>query len=158
MSASILPEAEKIGEQFFAELGVKTLAEARKLDAFFIRDKMEKSKLRFGVVTDGHFIVGQSNDLFMKKIVALIPTEYYGAIEKAADTLVKGMGQLYLTGFVQHLSSSLKGTVNAWKGMDDETKADVKESFRGVGGVVPSALRETLPASPAAPRTAPAEE
>lgn len=121
--------------------------------------------LTYWMIEDNHPIylqklnfVGRFNDLFMKKIVELIPTEYYGAIEKAADTLVKGMGQLYLTGFVQHLSTSLKGTVNAWKGMDAETKAEVKESFRGVGGVVPSALKETLPVQPAAPKTAPAEE
>ena len=68
-----LAEAEKIGEEFFEILGVKTLAEARKLDAFYIRDKMASCKLNFGVVEDGHMIVGPTNELFMKNQVNLVP-------------------------------------------------------------------------------------
>ena len=105
-------------------------------------------------------MVGRFNDLVMKKIVEMIPTEYYGSIEKAADILVKGMGQLYLTGFVQHMYSSLKGTVDAWRGLDDEMKSDLKESFRSISTVVPDAIRETRTetAAPApAPAPAPAE-
>ena len=102
------------------------------------------------IYMDGLNFVGRFNDLVMKKIVELIPAEYYGTIEKAADTLVKGMGQLYLTGFVQHLTTSIKGTVNAWKGLDEDTKSGVKESFRGIGGVLASAVKETGAAQPAA--------
>jgi para-nitrobenzyl esterase len=68
-----LAEAEQIGVKFFEELGVKTLAEARKLDAFYIRDKANASRLRFGVVEDGHMITGLSNQLFMKNEVNLVP-------------------------------------------------------------------------------------
>ena len=102
------------------------------------------------IYVDGLNFVGRFNDLVMKKIVELIPAEYYGNIEKAADTLVKGMGQLYLTGFVQHLTTSVKGTVNAWRGLDQDTKAEVKESFRGIGSVLTIALKETGAAQPAA--------
>ena len=68
-----LKEAEEIGVKFFEELGVKTLAEARALDAFYVRDKMMASKLRFGVVEDGKLITGPSNELFMKNEVNLMP-------------------------------------------------------------------------------------
>ena len=37
-----LDEAEKLGEKFFNYLGVKTLAEARQLDAKYIRDCYDK--------------------------------------------------------------------------------------------------------------------
>lgn len=37
-----LDEAEKLGEKFFDYLGVKTLAEARQLDAKYIRDCYDK--------------------------------------------------------------------------------------------------------------------
>jgi Carboxylesterase type B len=68
-----LAEAEQIGVKFFEELGVKTLAEARKLDAVYVRDKAIVSKLRFGVTEDGHMITGLSNQLFMKNQVNLVP-------------------------------------------------------------------------------------
>ena len=68
-----LREAEEIGVKFFEELGVKTLAEARKLDAVYVRDKMAQSSLRFGVAEDGRFITGLSNELFMKNEVNLMP-------------------------------------------------------------------------------------
>ena len=50
--------AEKKGEDFFAILGVKTLAEARALDAELIRDKAVRSGLFWGTVYDGQFQVG----------------------------------------------------------------------------------------------------
>ena len=68
-----LAEAEENGKKFFKELGVNTLAEARKLDAFYIRDKANVSKVRFGVVQDGNMIVGPSNELFMKNQVNQMP-------------------------------------------------------------------------------------
>ena len=122
--------------------------------------------LTFWIIEDNHPVymqrlnfVGRFNDLVMKKIVELIPSEYYGTIEKAADALVKGMGQLYLTGFVQNITSSVKGTVAAWKGLDADTKSELRESVRGLGSVLPDALKETVPVRPAhAPQAAPAEE
>ncbi len=68
-----LKEAEKAGEDFFKILGVKTLSEARKLDPFYIRDKMDENGLRFSVVHDGHFVTGFSNEQFMKGDCADIP-------------------------------------------------------------------------------------
>jgi len=68
-----LAEAEKIGVEFFRLLGVSTLAEARKLDAVYLRDKMAQCDLRFGVVEDGNFITGLSNELFMKNEVNCMP-------------------------------------------------------------------------------------
>jgi para-nitrobenzyl esterase len=68
-----LAQAEQIGVKFFEELGVRTLAEARKLDAVYVRDKAIASKLRFGVTEDGHMITGLSNELFMKNQVNLVP-------------------------------------------------------------------------------------
>ncbi len=71
--ALTLQEGEAYGVKFFEELGVKTLAEARKIDAVTLRDKMAVSKQRFGVVTDGRFITGPSNELFIRNEVNLVP-------------------------------------------------------------------------------------
>ena len=68
-----LSEAEAIGVEFFKELGVSTLAEARELDEIYVRDKMAESKLRFAVVTDGHFITGASNEMYMNGTANMMP-------------------------------------------------------------------------------------
>jgi len=68
-----LAEGEAIGEKFFEILGVKTLDEARALDAFFIRDRMEENGMNFPTVKDDLFITGASNELFMKNEVNMVP-------------------------------------------------------------------------------------
>ncbi len=55
-----LAEAEKHGEDFFAFLGVKTLKEARRLDAEYIRDKVLEYDDHFGTVEDGLFHLGDN--------------------------------------------------------------------------------------------------
>ena len=68
-----LADGEDIGKQFFELLGVKTLDEARALDAAFIRDKSVECKLRFGAVNDGRFITGPSNELFINNKCDIVP-------------------------------------------------------------------------------------
>ena len=53
-------EALHQGEEFFEFLGVKTLAEARALDAVYVRDKMEAFRGRFGTTVDGVFQLDNS--------------------------------------------------------------------------------------------------
>ena len=55
MEPRTLEEAEKQGQDFFRFLGVETLAEARKLDADYIRDKVVEYQDYFGTVIDGKF-------------------------------------------------------------------------------------------------------
>jgi len=61
-----LEVAEKFGEDFFEVLGVKTLEEARKLDAFYIRDKLVENHRYFGTVIDGKFSNGVHHEKIMK--------------------------------------------------------------------------------------------
>ena len=71
-----ISSAEKKGEEFFAFLGVKTLEEARKLDAFYIRDKygeFAQSHPRFFWVQDDIFCVGDPIRLIMENKHANVP-------------------------------------------------------------------------------------
>ncbi len=61
-----LENAEKSGEEFFDILGVKTLEEARALDAFYIRDKLVENPRFFGTVIDGQFSVGSHEEQLLK--------------------------------------------------------------------------------------------
>ena len=62
-----LCDAERLGAEFFAFLGARTLAEARALDALYIRDKYAEfasSHPRFATVCDGVFNVGDPLSLY----------------------------------------------------------------------------------------------
>ncbi len=61
-----LAQAEKAGEEFFEILGVKTLAEARALDAFYIRDKLVENPRFFATVVDGKFSLGSHEKQIMQ--------------------------------------------------------------------------------------------
>ena len=102
----------------------------------------------------GLSLQGKLNNAFLKRLTAIIPEQYYDSIEKVASGLVKGMGQLYLTGLVQNLGSSVKGVVAAWKALDPSVRQDFRTAFKGTPGAVVGAVRDV--AKPAAEK-APAE-
>ncbi|SFB25953.1 para-nitrobenzyl esterase [Cohnella sp. OV330] len=59
-------EAEADGIRFFEALGVSSLAEARKLDAAYVRDKYLESGRFWGTVVDGKFNVGDAFEAFLR--------------------------------------------------------------------------------------------
>ncbi|CAI6077327.1 carboxylesterase/lipase family protein [Cohnella sp. JJ-181] len=61
-----LASAEQDGVRFFEALGASSLAEARKLDAAYVRDKYLASHAFWGTVIDGRFNVGDAFDLFLQ--------------------------------------------------------------------------------------------
>lgn len=73
-----LEASEKQGAAFVKEyLGCDTIAEARKLDAFFIRDKfveyMEKTGHRFVQCVDGKFLEKDPTDYFINNEIHRVP-------------------------------------------------------------------------------------
>ena len=59
-------DAEEQGVKFFDFLGVKTLEEARAIDAVTLRDKCEEFKGWFGTTSDGVFQTGEATDNMMR--------------------------------------------------------------------------------------------
>lgn len=71
-----LAEAEKQGEKFLEFLGVKTLAEARELDAVYIRDKYDAYMWKNGMmmtVIDNQFCTGDPLELYARGERAQVP-------------------------------------------------------------------------------------
>ncbi len=68
-----LAEAEQEGVKFLKFLGVSSLAEARKLDAEFIRDKTLEYKQFWGTVVDNTFCVDDAFDLFLENKRLMVP-------------------------------------------------------------------------------------
>lgn len=71
-----LKSAEKLGEEFFEALGVKTLEEARKLDPYFIRAKYAefvKDHPRMSTIIDGHFLEGDPYKMLINGETCNVP-------------------------------------------------------------------------------------
>lgn len=71
-----LDEAEKLGEKFFDYLGVKTLAEARQLDAKYIRDCYDKFMYENEIMVtsrDNNICIGDPIRLFAQGKYAGVP-------------------------------------------------------------------------------------
>jgi para-nitrobenzyl esterase len=68
-----LADEEKEGEKFFEFLGVSSLAEARQLDAEYIRDKSLQYNRFWGNVIDKKFCVGNAFELFLENKRLMVP-------------------------------------------------------------------------------------
>lgn len=68
-----LAEAEQEGVKFFEFLGVSSLAEARQLDAEYIRDKSLEYKKFWGTVQDDVFCIGDAFKLFLQNKRLMVP-------------------------------------------------------------------------------------
>jgi len=71
-----LEEAEHDGIKFFDYLNVSSLAEARQLDAFYLRDKAVEYKGFWGTVADQVFNVGNPLDLFLQSKRWMVPVMF----------------------------------------------------------------------------------
>jgi para-nitrobenzyl esterase len=68
-----LSEAEQEGVRFFEYLGAASLAEARQLDAVYLRDKTVEYGAFWGSVTDHKFSAGNPFDLFVQNKRLKVP-------------------------------------------------------------------------------------
>jgi para-nitrobenzyl esterase len=68
-----LKEAEQVGKKFFEFLGVTSLAEARQLDAEYVRQKTLEFNYFWGTVVDDAFCVGNPFKLFLENKRWMVP-------------------------------------------------------------------------------------
>jgi para-nitrobenzyl esterase len=73
---SHLVEAEQDGVKFFDYLGVSSLAEARQLDAVYVRDKMVEYGAFWGTVPDQAFMIDNPLQLFMQNKRWMVPVMF----------------------------------------------------------------------------------
>lgn len=71
-----LTEAEQEGIRFFEYLGVSSLAEARQLDAVYLRDKAVEYGGFWATVEDGTFNVGSPFELFLQNKRRMVPVMF----------------------------------------------------------------------------------
>ena len=106
-----LTEAEREGERFFEFLGVSSLAEARQLDAVYLRDKIVEYNFFWCTVVDHAFCVGDPFERFVRNKRWPVPvmfghtsSEFFGvpeadspeAFERLADELFADEAETYL--------------------------------------------------------------
>ncbi len=101
-----LRDAEKLGVMLFDELGVKTLEEARKLDAQFIRrtysDRMINKGMMFTIVNDGIFCTGDPLEGFCDGTRSRVPVmagntgdEFFEFIHAENEDRLKELAEKY---------------------------------------------------------------
>jgi para-nitrobenzyl esterase len=73
---SHLAEAEQDGVKFFEYLGVSSLAEARQLDAVYLRDKAVEYREFWGTVPDQVFLLGNPFELFIQNKRWMVPVMF----------------------------------------------------------------------------------
>ena len=123
--ARTLPEAEENGRSFFQALNVKTLAEARALDAKTVLEKALTLGGHWGSVLDGRFITGDAFRLFCEN--------------KCWKTPV----------LMGHTSSEFHvhpeaGTLDEFKAMAAEMFGESADTFLSLCGAQNGALEEVL--------------
>jgi len=122
-----LEEAGKKGVELFEALGVKTLEEARKLDAQFIRatysDLRNKGRMFFTIVNDGKFCTEDSQEAF-----------YYGTRNRV-PVLAGNTGDEFKDGIRAENEEQLKALAEQFFGSDAGKFLDFKEaSVKGWAG------------------------
>lgn len=101
-----LEQAGKLGEELFENLGVKTLEEARKLDAQFIRSKYSdlrnQRRMFFAIVNDGKFCTNDPMEAFYDGTRLRVPVfggnttdEFMDYIRAENDEQLKAMAGEY---------------------------------------------------------------
>ena len=72
-NAKTLAEAEEIGKKFFDFLGVRSVAEAREIDAVTLFRKHQEFKNFWGFVIDGRYITASYTEMYLKGKMHKVP-------------------------------------------------------------------------------------
>jgi len=113
-------QAQEQGVRFFEFLGVKTLEEARKVDAVTIRDKCEEFKGSFATTFDGKFQTEDFYDSFMNGKRADIPliitrtsTEFANTIKPADQAELDSLAEEIAPGRAEEFKAIVGNDLNA---------------------------------------------
>ena len=139
IKALTLAEAEELGSKFFDFVGVKSLKEARELDAFYLRDKYSEFYKIHGMMwnaIDGKFCIGNPLSLYMENKHAMVPVmsgntseEFLNSIQANSDEeFVQKAKEL----FGSHAEEYL-GFKEAWK-----KNGTLYGTYSGIEGTVKS--------------------
>ena len=98
-----LESAEKLGEEFFEFLGVKTLEEARKLDAKFIRDRYDEFMGKHGMELNSMMVTVLDNNICVGDPIKLFAEGKYGDVPVMAGNTADEFPNLIRVGQTEEL-------------------------------------------------------
>lgn len=106
---------------------------------------------------DDLFITAKILDLYLRTLIFSMDENQNSAFDKVLEVIVEGTGQVNITNFARNIKSSIKGAMDAWKGLDDFTKNEMSSVFEGAGKMFGDAVNtvrgkeqpETVSAEPA---------
>lgn len=81
------------------------------------------------------------NEICLSGILYRISREQGENFDKIASAVIEGTGQTNLTGFTKHLPSAVKGAMNTWKTLDEESREELKETFSGSKDIIKDSVK-----------------
>lgn len=81
------------------------------------------------------------NEICLSGILYRISREQSENFDRVANAVIEGTGQISLTGFTKHLPSAVKGAVETWKSLDEESKEELKGTFSGSGEIIKDSVK-----------------
>lgn len=81
------------------------------------------------------------NEICLSGILYRISREQGENFDKIASAVIEGTGQTNLTGFTKHLPSAVKGAMDTWKTLDEESKEELKETFSGSKDIIKDSVK-----------------
>lgn len=84
--------------------------------------------------------LGKITDLSLKNIILGADESQRQSLDLVMGKIIEGMGQTCLLGFAKNIFSSVKGAVNSWNNLDDNTRELFKSFFR----VSPKYIKEAI--------------
>ncbi len=122
-----LASAEAKGVEFLEKhLGVKTIAEARKLDAKFIEDKMHEAGLRIGCCVDGKFTLEDPSDALRCNRFANVPI----MIGNTVDEFPTGAARVTAADIDKWIDDNFGKHADEFRTIAKEAVGDDPESIR----------------------------
>ena len=81
------------------------------------------------------------NEICLSGILYRISREQGENFDRVASAVIEGTGQTSLTGFTKHLPSAVKGAVETWKSLDEESREELKETFSGSKEIIKDSVK-----------------
>lgn len=81
------------------------------------------------------------NEICLSGILYRISREQSENFDRVANAVIEGTGQTSLTGFTRHLPSAVKGAVETWKNLDEESREELKGTFSGSREIIRDSVK-----------------
>ncbi|MBO4342045.1 MAG: hypothetical protein J5870_02975, partial [Clostridia bacterium] len=93
------------------------------------------------ILVDDVDFLAKLTDEWLGVLIQRLSDVSSGALDIVATAITEGTGTKSLTDLAKHAYSAVGGAIKAYKAVDDETKSEFKDAFRGGGKLLIGAFK-----------------